>query len=206
MQQSQDVWTHFRDQLMETSSLEWLGTITGLICVYLAARQKMANWPVSIISVICYGILFFEHRLYGDAVLQLYFLSTAVYGWYYWSSKEYDKKTPLITSLTVKTSILTIIGTVAMSIALGLFLRYFTNSDVPYLDGICTAISFIAQYLMSRKVLQNWLLWILVDAVYIPLYLYKQLVLTAMLYLIFFIIAIIGFIDWKNTWKKQIKY
>lgn len=190
----------FWDQLVQTSALEWLGTITGFLCVYLAARQHILNWPVSIISVVAYTILFYDYKLYGDTVLQLYFLGTAVYGWYYWVKRKEEHQKPVV-SLKIREYLLVVAAIVLLSWLLGLFLDHFTNSDVPYIDGACTAISFIAQFLMTRKVLQNWVLWIIVDACYVPLYLYKQLALTAVLYLLYLVLATMGYLDWKKSWK-----
>ena len=81
-------------------------------------------------------------------------------------------------------------------------LSRFTDSDVPFADGACTAVSLVAQFLMARKVLQNWLLWIMVDIAYIPLYVYKGLALTAVLYLVFAAIACMGYRDWRRAWKE----
>ncbi|WP_374166281.1 nicotinamide riboside transporter PnuC [Arcticibacter sp. MXS-1] len=197
-------WQLFWNQLVHTPPLEWLGTITGFLCVYLAARQHILNWPVSIISVGAYAVLFYDFKLYGDAVLQLYFLGTAVYGWYYWLKRKEEHQKPVV-SLDYKGYAAVVASVVVLSVLLGLFLDHFTPSDVPYIDGTCTAVSFVAQYLMTRKVLQNWLLWILVDACYVPLYLYKNLAMTAVLYLLFLGLATLGFIDWKRTWRLEKK-
>ncbi len=193
-------WQLFWDQLVQTSALEWLGTTTGFLCVYLAAKQHILNWPVSIISVAAYAILFYDYKLYGDTVLQLYFFGTAVYGWYYWIKRKEEHQEPVV-SLGKRGYAAVIISIILLSYILGLFLDHYTNSDVPYIDGACTAVSFTAQFLMTRKVLQNWILWIIVDACYVPLYIYKQLALTAILYLLFLILATIGYIDWRKSWK-----
>lgn len=190
----------FLNQLLQTSALEWLGTITGFLCVYLAAKQNILNWPISIISVAAYALLFYDYHLFGDAVLQLYFLATAVYGWYYWTKNKEEHQKP-IASLDKKGYFLAIGAVIILSVVLGLFLDHFTPSDVPYIDGTCTAMSFVAQIMMTRKILQNWTLWILVDSIYVPLYLYKELALTAILYLLFLAIAVMGYKDWKKTWN-----
>lgn len=168
--------------------------------MYLAAKQHILNWPVSIISVAAYAILFYDYKLYGDTVLQLYFFGTAVYGWYYWIKRKEEHQEPVV-SLGKRGYAAVIISIILLSYILGLFLDHYTDSDVPYIDGACTAVSFTAQFLMTRKVLQNWILWIIVDACYVPLYIYKQLALTAILYLLFLILATIGYIDWRKSWK-----
>ena len=194
-------WQTIAHQFTLTTKLEWFGTITGFACVYLAAKQHILNWPISILSVVAYAFLFFDFRLYGDAVLQLYFLSTAIYGWYYWVKRKNEHQKPIET-LTLKEVYIVILAIAILAVILGLFLDRFTNSDVPYVDGFCTSMSFVAQYLMTRKIWQNWIIWIIVDACYVPLYLYKELALTAVLYLVFLGIALLGYLDWKKSWKQ----
>lgn len=92
---------------------------------------------------------------------------------------------------------------VVLSVALGLFLDHFTDTNVPYEDGFCTAMSFVAQLMLSRKILQNWILWIIVDLCYIPLYIYKNLNLSAIFYAFLVAIAIKGYIDWRKTYHRE---
>lgn len=192
---------HIIQEIKQTTLLEWIGAITGIGCVYLAAKQSIWNWPVAIISVLSYTIVFFESQLYGDAGLQVYFLGTSVYGWYFWIRKKQRHEKP-VTSLSFKELAITIIVTIALSLLLGLFLKNFTPTNVPYIDGFCTAISFIAQILMTRKILQNWALWIFVDICYVPLYIYKNLYVTAVLYVILLVLAWLGHVDWQKEYRK----
>ncbi len=195
-------WQQIINQVQLTSWLEWIGTISGFLCVYLAAKEHILNWPVAIISVLAYAFLFFEYQLYGDSGLQLYFLGTSIYGWYYWIKNKEGDRTPVLVLETRQVG-LTVITIIALSILLGLFLDSFTDTNVPYADGFCTSVSFVAQFLMTRKILQNWILWIIVDICYVPLYLYKNLYLTSLLYVLFLILATMGYIDWRKTYRSQ---
>ena len=190
------------DQFKYTTWPEWLGVITGFICIYLAARENIWSWPVSIISVLAYAWVFFEARMYGDMALQFYFLFTAMYGWYYWVKKQDLQEKPIDT-ITTKGWILSFISVLVLSVLLGFFLDNYTNTDVPYEDGFCTAMSFVAQFLLTRKILQNWLLWIFVDICYIPLYLYKNLNLSAIFYAFLVAIALKGYLDWRKNYREQ---
>jgi nicotinamide mononucleotide transporter len=192
------LWEHIVIQFQQTSWLEWLGTISGFACVYLAAKEHILNWPVAIVSISAYAILFFDYKLYGDSALQLYFLGTSVYGWYYWVKNKQGNETPVVV-LGKKGILLTILSVAVLSILMGLLLDYYTDTNVPYADGFCTSLSFVAQFLMTRKILQNWVLWIIVDICYVPLYLYKSLYLTAVLYVLFLVLATIGYVSWKKT-------
>ncbi|WP_036678085.1 nicotinamide riboside transporter PnuC [Daejeonella oryzae] len=197
-------WELIIKQLIATSWLEWLGTITGFICVYLAARQNIWNWPIAIISVLAYAFLFYEYKLYGDAVLQLYFLATSAYGWYYWHKLKEEHSKPIV-SLNTNEILKVIAGVSLLTIFMGYILDSYTDSNVPYADGFCTSLSFIAQFLMTRKVLQNWILWIIVDICYVPLYLYKDLALTTLLYILFLGLAVVGYLDWKKSYHLSLK-
>lgn len=196
----QDFLSPLYQQFLDTSAFEWLATITGFLCVFLAAKENIWNWPMSIVSVLTYLFIFFQHKLYGDAVLQVYFLITAGYGWYYWSRQDQGAEKP-VQSFRLKQMLYTVLIIVLLSTMFAFALKHWTDSDVPYVDGFCTAVSFVAQFLLTRKVLQTWLLWVVVDICYIPLYLYKGLFLTALLYLAFAVIAWNGYRNWRKSYN-----
>ena len=193
-------------QFHQTSWLEWVGTISGFICIYLATKESIWNWPVSIISVIAYTFIFYENKLYGDTGLQLYFLGTAFYGWYFWLKKTPAAADKPITTLSLKEWGFVAVSTVVLTVLLSLYLKSYTDTDVPYIDGFCTAMSFVAQLMMTRKILENWVLWIIVDICYVPLYFHKNLALTAVLYFVLVILAVIGYLDWKKTHREQLQH
>ncbi|MDB5011514.1 MAG: nicotinamide mononucleotide transporter [Mucilaginibacter sp.] len=186
----------------DQSWLEVIGVITGLLCVYLAAKNIIWNWPIAIINVSIYIFIFFNSRLYADMGLQVYFLATNIYGWYFWSKKPAtEDKAPVI--LIKKTEILfAVLAIIVFTFLLGSVLKY-TPASYPYIDSFCTACSLVAQFFLARKVLENWLIWIFVDIIYVGVYLFKGLHLTAAMYAIFVGIAWLGYIDWKRDYKKQ---
>lgn len=200
----QDFFRTVIEQFLQTSVLEWLATISGFLCVYLAAKQHILNWPISIISVAIYAYLFYHSKLYGDAILQIYFFGTAIYGWYFWRKISTQAERP-IRQISRKQGFYILLAILGLTLCLGLGLDTYTDSDVPYIDAFCTAMSFVAQFLMTRKILQNWLLWIVVDLCYIPLYLHKNLLLTAVLYFAFTLVAWKGYQDWKKTYEQNLK-
>ncbi|MEO5909707.1 MAG: nicotinamide riboside transporter PnuC [Pelobium sp.] len=197
---------HIIEQFLAITWIEWFGTITGALCVYLAAKENILNWPIAILSVVTYIYIFYNAKLYGDTILQFYFLGTSFYGWYYWSygkSNSLKSERP-VSSLVKKDWLIIIIIQIILSVIIGYLLDKYTDSDVPFIDSFCTVMSFIAQYLMTRKKLENWLIWIFVDIIYIPLYIHKNLLATSVLYFVFLFIALKGYIDWKKTLKKQL--
>jgi nicotinamide mononucleotide transporter len=182
---------------------EIIAVITGLLCVYLAAVNNIWNWPFAIISVGIYIFIFFEARLYADMGLQFYFMAMNIYGWYHWSLKSTtEKKTPVV-SISKPEVVISAIAIVLFTVILGSVLKH-TAASFPYLDSFCTACSLVAQYLLARKVLQNWLIWVFVDIIYIGVYTFKDLHLTAIMYAIYVAMALLGYVDWKKEYKKQI--
>jgi nicotinamide mononucleotide transporter len=182
--------------------LEITGVITGLVCVYLAAINNIWNWPIAIISVAIYIFIFFDARLYADMGLQVYFLIMNIYGWYYWSKKpDTDEKTPVM-RITGREIIGSVIAVIVFTFILGSVLKY-TSASYPFIDSFCTACSLVAQVFLARKVLENWLIWIFVDIIYVGVYIFKDLHLTAIMYTIYVGIALLGYIDWKKEYKKQ---
>jgi nicotinamide mononucleotide transporter len=190
--------------------LEIIGVITGLLCVYLAALNNIWNWPTAIISVGIYIFIFLDARLYADMGLQVYFLVMNIYGWYFWSQKpKTEVKTPVVL-ITQKQIVISILIIALVTPSLGsLLIRlspilHYTPASYPYVDSFCTACSLVAQVFLARKVLENWLIWIFVDIIYVGVYIFKGLDLTAGMYAIYVAIALLGYIDWKKDYKKQV--
>ena len=190
----------FTDWFWNQSLLETLGVITGLLCVYLAAKNNIWNWPIAIISVLIYIFIFFESKLYADTGLQIYFLMMNFYGWYFWSRKPELKKVP-VSSITFKEIILSVAGILVFTSFLGFFLYNRTDASFPFIDSFCTACSLVAQVFLARKVLENWLIWIFVDIIYVGVYISKDLHLTAGMYALYIIIAALGYRDWRREYQ-----
>ena len=185
------------------SWLEVAAVISGLLCVYLAAKNIIWNWPLAIISVSIYIFIFFDSRLFADMGLQFYFLVVNIYGWYFWSNKPANEaKTPIV--LITKTQIWFSAGAIILfTIILGSVLKY-TLASYPYLDSFCAACSIVAQFFMARKVAENWLLWVFVDIIYVGIYIVKGLHLTAAMFAVYVVIAYIGYVDWKREYRKRL--
>lgn len=189
---------------LNTSLLEWCGVFTGILCVYLAAKNIIWNWPVAIISVTIYIFIFFEAKLYGDTGLQVYFLAMNIYGWYYWHQERKNSRQPRpISSMRLNEFLFSILGVMVFTCGLGYYLNHKTDASSPYLDSFCTAVSLVAQVFLARKVLQNWLLWIFVDLIYVGLYIYKGLYATSFMYALYIYIAAMGYLEWKRTYREQ---
>lgn len=177
---------------------ELLGFITGAICVWLQVKENVWNWPAGIANNIFYVVVFWHSGLYADSLLQWFYISISVYGWWNWLHGG-TAQSQLKISRTSHTGMMVYIALTAVGTALfhELLSRY-TNSTVPFWDGLTTAMSLTAQYMLTRKVIENWWWWITVDVVYIALYIYKRLYLTSFLYAIFLGMCIVGLREWRR--------
>jgi len=183
--------------LKSQNLLETSGVITGTLCVYLAAKNRIWSWPFAIISVIIYIFIFWNAKLYADMGLQVYFLIMNFYGWYFWSQRNENEKTP-VSSITPREVIFSIIGIIGFTVGLGFFLYKGTDASFPFLDSFCTACSIVAQVFLARKVMENWLIWIFVDVIYVGVYMVKDLHLTAGMYALYIYIAAMGYLEWRR--------
>lgn len=181
----------------QTTPLELLSFVLSVLTVLLNIRQIHWAWLFSILSSALYGIVFFSSRLYGDSGLQMVFVVVSVYGWYCWLQGDKQSQEMPVTSLNLMQRFAAILAWLSVFVILSLFLKTYTDSDVPYMDGFLTAGSLVGQLLLSRKKIENWLIWIAVDVLYVGLYLSKGLMLTAILYGIFVVLAAIGLKQWS---------
>ncbi len=189
--------------LQNQSLLETIGVISGVLCVWLAARNIIWNWPIAIISVAAYIFIFFEAKLYADMGLQIYFMGMNIYGWYYWSRKPKDADKVPVKSISKKELLFTVFGVATFTTLLGFLLFKQTDAAFPFIDSFCTACSLVAQLFMARKVLENWLIWIFVDIIYVGVYLAKDLHLTAGMYALYIYIALTGYLAWRKELKQS---
>lgn len=182
--------------------MNWFESVAAIITaisVYLQARENIWNWPTAIVSVVMYMVVYVKAGLYSDAGLQGYFLVTSVYGWYHWIHGGKNDTMLTVTRASMKVWL--------WCLGLGLAFWYLDASltsrlkgvAFPYLDAATTTVSLIAQWMVTRKLLESWLLWIAVNVVYVPMLLAKQLYPTALLYAVLLVLAIKGFVDWRRS-------
>lgn len=189
--------------LQNQSLLESAGVLSGILCVWLAAKNHIWNWPIAIISVAIYIFIFFEAKLYADMGLQVYFMAMNIYGWYFWSRKSKDAPKVPVKQISKKEIIISLLSIAVFTLLLGFFLFKQTDAAFPFIDSFCTACSLVAQAFLARKILENWLIWIFVDVIYVGVYLAKGLHLTACMYTLYIFIALSGYLAWKKEFKLQ---
>jgi nicotinamide mononucleotide transporter len=184
---------------LQMSPLEILATIFGLWSVIAYVRESVWAWPSGLINVLLYILLFWNARLYGDTGLQVVYVVLQGYGWWLWLRGGPERGTLPITRTTHQEWFRLLAIGVVCYLPMGLFLKTYTDTDVPWWDAAPTISSLIAQWMISRKKLENWWVWIVTDLVYIPLYASKHLWLTSALYAVFLTLCIIGLRQWTRT-------
>lgn len=190
--------------IMNYSLLEVTGVFFGLISVIFAKNESILVFPTGIISVLIYIYLTFQAKLYADMAINGYYFMMSVYGWYYWSRKDSEHEETPVSVNSRKEWIWTLILLVISFIILQQILYHLTDSDVPTIDALTTAIFFVGMQLMAKKKIENWIAWIVGDFISIPLYFYKGLILTSIQFLIFFLLAIAGYLSWRKTLNQRI--
>ncbi|MBD2722923.1 nicotinamide riboside transporter PnuC [Hymenobacter armeniacus] len=192
-----DVLTAVRVAVQSSSPLEVAAVVTGAACVWLAARNSIWNFPVGVVNGILYLVVFWQSRLYSDAGLQLAFIALLIYGWVKWLRKATGPELPITRTPRRLAVWLGVAGVLYAGVA-GVLLVTYTNAALPYWDSTTTAISLVAQLLLSRRHLENWLLWIGVDVAYVGMYWHRDLYLTSGLYVVFLGLAAYGYWQWRR--------
>lgn len=181
--------------------VEWLAVISSVLYVILAAHNNRWCWPAALVSTTLYTAIFYEFYLWSDSLLQVYYFGMAIYGWFCWRNnpKKANNETPLVVNeKAISFHITAVLACAVLSVALGIFMDRVTPTHFPYLDAATTVFSLFATYLVTQKVLENWLYWIVIDLVSIYLYVEKDLLPTAFLFGFFTLFAGYGYLKWRK--------
>jgi nicotinamide mononucleotide transporter len=184
--------------------LEYAAALLGLINVALVVRRTVWNYPFGIAMVALYFFVFYEARLYSDALLQIFFLVVQLYGWRNWlQAKNASGGDIPVRYLGARARLAWLAGLTAVSLVWGLAMDRYTDAAAPVVDAFVAGFSIGAQILMARRFVENWVLWIAVDLVAIGLYWSRDLQVTSGLYFIFLLLAITGLLEWARGWRSQ---
>jgi len=185
-----------------SSCLELVAVAFGIVSVFLSVRENIWSWPTALVNVALYTLLFYKTGLYSDMGLQVVYSALSLYGWYEWLYGG-KNKTELRVSRTPRRIWMSVavIGVVFWAVD-GYATSHLPNVSLPYVDAATTTISLVAQYLMTRKYLENWALWIGVDVMYVGMLSFKGLNLTAFNYAIYLVLAIMGHVAWKRSLRE----
>ena len=189
------------EAIKATSIIEWIAVISSIIYVILAAKQLIICWFFAFIGSILFVYLCFIGDLYIESILQVFYVIMAIFGWFSWNKSEIEKS--IITKWALKNHLLNIVTSGIIAIILGYCFDKFTDQANPYIDAFTTCYSLSATYMVTKKILGNWIYWIVIDIFSIYLYAQRDYNLTAVQYGLFTILAIFGFIAWQKKFKKQ---
>ncbi|MBC7525200.1 MAG: nicotinamide mononucleotide transporter [Flavobacterium sp.] len=185
--------------------LELTAILFGLLSVWYAKKDNIWVFPTGIINTVIYVYLLYKWSLLGDMMINFYYVLMSIYGWYCWTRKKNDLiEFPIsrISNYEKKLCILIFLATVLFVVAVYIFFDKFTHWT-SYVDTFVTGIFFVGMWLMARRKIENWILWIIGDVISIPMYFVKGYSFTSIQYLIFTIIAIYGYLEWKKTLSKN---
>jgi nicotinamide mononucleotide transporter len=182
-----------------SSCLELTAVVFGIVSVYLSVREHIWSWPTAIVNVSLFFLLFFEAGLYSDMGLQLVYLGLSIYGWYEWLYGGQGRTVLKVTRTPPKTWGRLAGAAVILWMALAAVTSRLPGASLPYLDAATTTTSLVAQWMMTRKLLENWLLWVIVDVVYIGMFIRKELYLTAVNYSVYLVLAAMGYLAWRKS-------
>jgi nicotinamide mononucleotide transporter len=187
-------------EYIKTNWIEIVGAILSLIYLYLSIKQKLSLWFFGIISSLFYIVIFFQTKFYADMSLQFYYVVISIYGWINWkhgddlSGKEMPAAQltkPLFVNLCIATGLIYIIYYFILS--------KFTDSTIPKADSLVGALSIVGTWMLARKLIENWIVWIVADGLCVGLYFYKGLYPTAILFIIYTLMAAVGYWEWKKS-------
>ena len=186
------------------SAVEIIADLFGFVCVGLTIRRNIWCWPAGLVQVALYAWVFYQAKLYSDVILQVVYVVLQIYGWYYWLHGGPVESEPPIVRLGRAGLAGWVVGAAAGGLALGSVMARLTDASLPYWDAAIVSLSLVAQFLLSRKVLENWLFWIVVDVLAVGAYLAKDLYATTVLYGVFLAMAVLGWFAWRSTYRKQL--
>lgn len=182
--------------------IEILGTLLSIAYLVLSIKQNIWLWPLGILSAALYVLVFYQAKFYADMGLNIYYFFISIYGWIAWynARKHTGEKMP-VRRLRGSRAILAASAFVVFFIAIGLILDHLTDSPLPYWDALTTSASIVATWMLTRKYIEHWILWVAIDLLSMGLYIYRGLYPTTVLFLIYAVMAVVGYTQWKRELK-----
>lgn len=183
--------------------IELAAAFLGIVYIILSTRQNILTWPAGLVSSVLYILVFFKSKFYAGMGLQLYYVGMSLYGWYYWlhgNRNNNSEKVPVV-RMSFNNALGFGIVTFFAFLIFYQVLKHYTDSPVPFMDSLTTAMGITATWMLARKILENWLVWIVTDLLSIALYLQRGLWPTSFLFLVYTILAVYGYFQWKRAMR-----
>ena len=186
------------------NTVEIFGLCTGTLSIALLIKQNIWTWPVGIAYTFASLYIFFTAKLYADFALHIFFLAMSFYGWYYWlqGKNNHDPELPVSNESKKVLAFSIFICVIAIYLSGNLFITY-TDADLPYLDNTTSILSILAIWLQSRKKIESWIFWLIIDILSVGIYFHKELYLYSLLYSIYVVMAFLGYIAWLESYHHE---
>ncbi len=185
------------------SLLEIAAVISSALGIWLMTRRALTSWPVTLLACGLYAEVFHQAKLYSDMLLQGVFAAFCIYGWWHWYRGVREEGEVRVEALAWRGKLCGVVVGIVGSVLLGSVMARYTDAALPHMDAALTAFSLVAQWWSTRKYLENWMLWIVVDILYTGIFVYKNLYLTAGLYAFFVVLAVLGLRSWRKAMAEQ---
>lgn len=200
------LFSQYKDYPDYLIALELIAVVFGIISVLFARKNNILVYPTGLVSTIIYVYILFEFELYGDLIINFYYTLMSILGWYLWSKKKGDQEEFPISTINRKEFLISTLIFILTLLFVALVYHFFDKFTdwTAYIDTLTTALFFVGMWLMAKRKIENWIIWIVADIISVPLYFYKGLTFSSMQFLLFTIIAILGYLEWKKFLQKQI--
>lgn len=189
-------------QFQQSSLLELIAVLFAIAYLLLAVKENILCWSAALISTFIFLFIFWQVRLYMESGLQIYYIGMAIYGWHQWTRSGEGETRLTITSWNHKQHIVALALITIATILSGFILSSETDARLPFIDSFTTWSSVVTTYMVARKILENWLYWLVIDSVSIYLYLDRELYFTALLFAIYIIIILFGWFSWQKSYRQ----
>ncbi|HWS00934.1 MAG TPA: nicotinamide riboside transporter PnuC [Prolixibacteraceae bacterium] len=188
--------------------VEVCGALTGLLYLGFSIRQHSLTWPAGLLNALFYIAVFLSSKIYADMTLQFYYVAISIYGWWSWHHGSAPGHTLEVSTTGIGLWLKLMTVFLLLFAVIAFVLVRFTDTNVPYWDAVTTAMSIIATWMLARKKIEHWLVWVVTDAISIGLFIFKELYPTTLLFLVYTILAVYGYFEWKKdlnplTWKTR---
>ena len=193
------------EQFLRNSLLELTAVVFAVAYLVFAVRENILCWPAAVISTLIFLYIFWDVKLYMESGLQVYYLAMAVFGWYQWRLAN-DGSTSLQVSMWSMRQHLIALSLIALlTFISGYLLNSGTDAQLPYLDSLTTWGSVVTTFMVVRKVLENWIYWLVIDSISIYLYMDRELYFTSLLFAVYIVIIFFGWFSWSKSYQQQMK-
>lgn len=186
--------------------IEITGSVLGVLYIFFSVKQNILTWLTGLLTSVLYIVVFFSSKFYADMALQFYYVVISIYGWILWTKgKQIDNRKEGLPVVSTPAKMYPLLILISTGLWTGIYfiLKNYTDSPVPVGDSFTTALSIVATWMLARKIIEHWLVWIVVDLISLGLYIYKGLYPTTILFLVYTVAAVWGYLEWKKELDKQ---